>query len=83
MVIQGFPLLLVLAFASGYHVAYWMKRFPAIWRRRGLWFIGMFLLGSNAVYFVLLVLDSHSERLSWALMVGFVLRFLQRDEEYP
>ena len=80
MVIHAFPLLLLLAFASGYHVAYWMKRFPAIWQRRGFWLIGMFILGTHAVYFVLLVLDSQSERLSWALIVGFVLRFLRPDE---
>ena len=83
MVIHAFPLLLVLSLASGWHVAYWMKRFPSIWQRRGLWLIGMVILGSNAVYFALLVLDSHNERLSWALMAGFVLRFLRWDEEVP
>lgn len=79
MVIQAFPLLWLLAALSGYHLAYWLKQFPAIWARRGFWFIGRFILGINALYFTVLVVQSSSEKLAWALIVGFLLRFLQRD----
>lgn len=79
MVIHAFPLFLVLAALSGYHLAYWLKQFPAIWARRGFWFIGRFLLGINALYLAVLVIHSASEWPSWALLGGFLLRFLQRD----
>lgn len=79
MVISAFPLLWLLAALSGYHLAYWLKQFPAIWARRGFWFIGRFLLGINALYFAVLVIHSSSEPLAWGLIGGFLARFLQRD----
>jgi len=70
----------LMAFGCGYHIAYWMKNFREAWNQEGFYFFVLFSLGILSVIFATAIIHHGSSHMAWSLIVGFVFRFLWRDE---